>query len=155
MFLTLSMAPSLRGVRKIQVDCVTKDEGIRCTDVEIPQDGKGKECIVPAEYTYTITNNGADVERLYSVTVTRGANTYIVTDIPPEIPTVDLGPGEVLVTPVTREIDVCTEIGIDAFDTKAILLTGPPTSVDVSTTASTKPIGAYSSLLMLVDCCMV
>jgi hypothetical protein len=121
-------------LHKIEVDCVTTDERIPCSDVDAPDSGEGEKCIVEVEYIYTITNNSPNVQRIYSVVVTRGMETIIVTDIPEEVPTVDLAPGEVLVAPVVREIDVCTVIGTDAFVTRATLLTGPPTTGNVRAT---------------------
>jgi hypothetical protein len=127
--LTFIIAPLT--LQKIEVDCLSKDDGTPCTELTAPESGKGKKCIVEVEYIYTITNNGPDVERIYSVVVTRGDETIVVTDIPDEIPTVDLVPGEVFVAPVTREIDICTPVGTGAFATATTLLTGPPTEVDV------------------------
>ena len=83
------------------------------------------------QFKYTITNDGDDVERIYSITVTRGDMTTILTDLPDVIPTTDLAPGETIVITSTEDIDIC-QGGPDVFDTQADVLAGPPCDVEVS-----------------------
>ncbi|CAB9511350.1 expressed unknown protein [Seminavis robusta] len=119
---------------RIDVDCMTVDGGNPCTSVVPPANGTGDDCLVEVEFIYTISNDGTETERIYSLQVTRGLESIVITDIPDAIPTVDLPPGDVIVAPVLREIDVCTETGIGAFNTVAKLLTGPPSSISVEIT---------------------
>ena len=72
-------------------------------------------------------------EQIYTLVVTRWDVTTVVTDIPDAFPTAVLGPGEsVTATGETLELFVCGETAFDVLETKADVLTGPPSSVMVS-----------------------
>ena len=70
---------------------------------------------------------GSEIERIYSLEITRGGET---TDITDTFPITDIGPGESAIIFHNAEIDVC-QGGDGAFDTEAAFVTGPPCDVEV------------------------
>lgn len=84
------------------------------------------------EFAYTITNDGDDVERIYSLTIIRGDETVDFTEIPDQVPTVNLQPGQTVTIRQVVEVNVCTG-GSGVFDTQADVVTGPPCDVEVCT----------------------
>jgi hypothetical protein len=96
-------------------------------DIEPPASGTGDDCIFEVEYSYKLTNTGDDVERIYSLVITRDG---VEEDITDTFPVTDLGPGESTIIIQDAEIDVC-QGGADAFTTEAAFTTGPPCDVSV------------------------
>jgi hypothetical protein len=113
--------------RQMDVDCVALDGSQACTDIQPPADGTGAACVKEVEYSYTITNIGTQVERIYTLEVTRGGETQ---DITSTFPVTDLQPGQSTIVIQNAEINVCRE-GLDAFNTLAAFVTGPPCDVQV------------------------
>lgn len=107
----------------IDVDCVSVDGSEACTDIEARTD----DCVVEVEYSYTLRNVGDEVERIYSLQITRGGETE---DITSTFPVTDLQPGQSAIVIQNAEIDACQ--GIDAFETQAAFITGPPCDVQVA-----------------------
>ena len=117
---------------RVEIDCVSTTTGTNCADI-VPPAGSltGDDCIVNVEFSYAIQNWGDDVERIYSVQVTRGDMSTVVTDIPDFIPTTDLAPGEIIVGITEHQYDIC-QLGPDWYSTRADVLAGPPCDVEVS-----------------------
>ena len=119
---------------RVEIECVsttTTTTGTNCADISPPASLTGDDCIVQVEFAYTIQNWGDDIERIYSVQVTRGEVSTIVTDIPEFIPTTDLAPGEIIVGTTLHTYDICA-LGPDWYITRADVLAGPPCDVEVS-----------------------
>jgi len=111
----------------IDVDCVSVDGSESCTDIEAPASGTGDDCIKEVEFSYTVTNVGNEVERIYSLEITRGGET---TDITSTFSITDIAPGASALIVQNAQIDVC-QGGDSAFDTEAGFVTGPPCDVEV------------------------
>lgn len=130
-----TQAPSPCPVR-IELECVSAD-GTACSELEPPASLSGDDCIVEVEFKYTIINDGDDVERIYSVEVTRGGVSTVLTDLPDVVPTANLPPGGTVVITETVEVNICQE-GSGAFDTEASVLAGPPCDVEVEITCESE-----------------
>ena len=117
---------------RVEIDCVSITTGTNCADIVVQPAGSltGDDCIVNVEFSYAIQNWGDDVERIYSVQVTRGDMSTVVTDIPDFIPTTDLAPGEIIVGITEHQYDIC-QLGPDWYSTRADVLAGPPCDVEV------------------------
>ena len=105
---------------------MASDGSAACTDIEAPASGTGADCIQEVEFSYTITNDGTEVERIYSVEVTRDG---LTTDITDTFPLTDLAPGASTIIIQTVEVDVCA--GENVFETEVAYTTGPPCDVTV------------------------
>jgi hypothetical protein len=115
----------------MEVECVQIGTGTPCMDLEPPKELIGEGCFVFVEYTYNIVNEGSVYEQIYTLVVSRPDRTTVVTDIQDAIPRTLLGPGQAVSPTETLEADICGEIGTAVLDTKATLITGPPSGADV------------------------
>ena len=110
------------------MDCVSVDGSASCSDIEAGT-GDGADCIFEVEYSYVFTNAGSEMERIYSLEVTRNGETTDITDI---FPVTDIAPnGGSAIVIENAEINVCQD-GDDAFETTAAFVVGPPVDVEVT-----------------------
>lgn len=49
-------------------------------DIDPPASGTGDDCVIEVEFSYTLTNTGSGVERIYSLEITRGGETVDITN---------------------------------------------------------------------------
>ena len=132
----------------LAVTCVLSD-GTDCTDVEPPASGAGEGCSVEPTYTYTITNDSDDQERIYSLQVQYGGFTTSIGNF--ETEEVLINPGETITVTNTEEVDICGPDGSDALALTATLFTGPPISVDISITCVAEDGRECSALGVTTD----
>jgi hypothetical protein len=88
----------------------------------------GEDCVVEVEYSYLFTNTGDDIQRIYSLEITRGGATEDITNT---FPMTDIAPGKQTYILERAEIDLCAE-DTSVFETTAAFTTGPPCDVEVA-----------------------
>lgn len=118
---------------RVFTSCATLEGNIPCLQYPIPDDPTSEDCIARVEYTYNMTNFGNDTRRVYSLSVLRNNELTIVLSRPPEVPIILVEPGESFIakSPSVVVLDVCTEKGIDIFDSKVDITGGFPVTSEV------------------------
>jgi hypothetical protein len=108
----------------VEVGCVKFDGSSDCQDIVVA----GDDCIVKVEFGYLFTNTGDEIERIYSLEITRGG---VTEDIIGTFPVTDIPPGATAYVIDKTDIDFCPG-DVSVFETAAAFTTGPPCDVEVT-----------------------
>jgi hypothetical protein len=124
--------PPLFG-KQVEITCVSvEDPRLSCVDIELPFDEEAEDCIQEVEFTYTMTNDSDEVQRIYSLVITQMGVVSDASDV--LFPTFNVEPGADFVVKQRTEVDICNMniTGASHFSTTAAFVTGPPCDVEIN-----------------------